>query len=393
LSSISTSTRRATPIALCCSKVFTGGNTLNRHAVVIHGSTIHEIIPIEKLDTNIAKINIPDSLLSPGFIDLQVNGAAGYLFSTSPTEKTLKKICEVHRQFGTTNILPTLISSDTNRIRSGISTVEYFIRSGIGGVLGIHIEGPYINNQKRGMHRKVSAPTFNQESVALLSSLSYGTTLITLAPESIPANSISALVDRQNVVAIGHSEASYEESLAALNQGATGFTHLFNAMKPLHSRDPGCLGAGLYDENSWVSIIADGIHVHPANIRIALAVKPSGKIILVSDAIVTPYCSNKTISYGSHVIYVQDGRCILSDGTIAGSCITLLDAIKYLTNELNVSLAEALRMASTYPAHAIKRSNELGYIAPGYIANLSVLTSDLKVIETWVNGQRYQYPE
>ena len=146
MSSISTSTRRATPIALCCSKVFTGGNTLNRHAVVIHGSTIHEIIPIEKLDANIAKINIPDSLLAPGFIDLQVNGAAGYLFSTSPTVEKLKKICEAHRQFGTTNILPTLISSDANGIRSGIWIVEYLIRSGMCSVLGIHIEGRYINN-------------------------------------------------------------------------------------------------------------------------------------------------------------------------------------------------------------------------------------------------------
>ena len=365
----------------------------DNHAVVVAGRRIQAVVPFDELDSSIGRIDLTGRLLAPGFLDLQVNGGGGQLFSNSPDTDTLRLICRAHRKSGTTALLPTLISGNVKAMQTAIAAVHSAMESQIPGVVGIHLEGPYISVHRRGIHQERHILPIETDALDLMSSLTVGTTLVTLAPECAPLGAIARLVGSNTLVAIGHSDATYEQALAALEEGACGFTHLFNGMAPLQSRHPGCLGAGLNDERSWIGIIADGHHVHPANLRIALSTKPKGKVILVSDATAAAQCEISEFAWNGQTIYVKDGLCVLADGTLAGSTTTLLDAVSYLVKQLDLPLEEALRMASTYPAIAIGRSDEFGYIRRGNAANLVLLDETLDVVETWVDGIRYTFSE
>jgi N-acetylglucosamine-6-phosphate deacetylase len=326
--------------------------------------------------------------LVAGFIDCQVNGGGGALFNDAPTVETIRRIGEAHRRFGTTGFLPTLISDDADVMRAAIEAVDAAIRDGVPGVLGIHLEGPYLAAARRGVHDAAKFRTPDAAEIDLVASLASGVTLLTLAPERIPPTTIRALTQRGVIVSAGHTAASYAETRAALYAGLRGFTHLYNAMSPLTGREPGVVGAALEDSESWCGIVVDGYHVHPASLRVALAAKPRGKLFLVTDAMPPVGSDIDTYTLGGVTIACRDGRCETPEGVLAGSALDMAGAVQNATASLGIALDEALRMASAYPADFLGIANAAGRIAPGLRADFVVLDDALCVRDVFVGGAR-----
>lgn len=334
------------------------------------------------------QVDLGGGWLLPGFIDAQVNGGGGVLFNNSPDVATLRTLARAHRRFGTTGLLPTLISDDVQVMRAAIAAVRQAIIEGVPGVLGIHLEGPYIAPARKGTHDAGKFRVPDAAEIALAASLDNGVTLLTLAPERVPLESIRALVERGVVVAAGHTAASYEEAMAGLDAGIRGFTHLYNAMSPLTGREPGAVGAALEDRHSWVGIIADGVHVHPASLRVALAAKPRGKVMLVTDAMPPVGAGNPSYELYGEVITAVDGVVRNAAGSLAGSALDMATAVRNSVQMLGLPLAEAARMASTYPAQFLNLDDRYGHIAEGHHADLVLLDDALQVRATWIGGQR-----
>ncbi|WP_421575908.1 N-acetylglucosamine-6-phosphate deacetylase [Stenotrophomonas maltophilia] len=334
------------------------------------------------------QVDLGGGWLLPGFIDAQVNGGGGVLFNNSPDVATLRTLAQAHRRFGTTGLLPTLISDDVQVMRAAIAATRQAISEGVPGVLGIHLEGPYIAPARKGTHDANKFRVPDAAEIALAASLDNGVTLLTLAPERVPLESIRALVERGVVVAAGHTAASYEEARAGLEAGIRGFTHLYNAMSPLTGREPGAVGAALEDRDSWVGIIADGVHVHPASLRVALATKPRGKVMLVTDAMPPVGAEDPRYELYGEVITAVDGVVRNAAGSLAGSALDMATAVRNSVQLLGVSLAEAARMASTYPAQFLNLDDRYGHIAEGHHADLVLLDDALQVRSTWIAGQR-----
>ena len=326
--------------------------------------------------------------LLPGFVDLQVNGGGGVLFNDAPTVETLGAIGAAHCRFGTTGFLPTLITDEIETIARGMAAVDAAIEAGVPGVLGIHVEGPFLNEKRRGVHDASLMRPPDDAAVELLTSLRHGRTLVTLAPEIVPARYLDRLVDSGVIVAAGHTDAGYPEVRAALDAGLHGFTHLYNAMSPLASRAPGAVGAALEDPNSWCGLIADGFHVHPAALRIAIASKPQGRCLLVTDAMPCVGTSLESFELQGRTIRVAGGRCVTGDGVLAGSALDMAAAVRYAMSALDVDEADAVRMASGYPADAVGLGKELGRVAAGYRADLVLVDEAYGVVATWVGGRQ-----
>jgi len=324
----------------------------------------------------------------PGFIDCQVNGGGGMLFNDAPYVDTIRRIGAAHSRFGTTGFLPTLISDDRCVMRSAVSAVDAAIAAGVPGVLGIHLEGPYLAPARRGIHDAAKFQIPGADDIELLTSLSRGKVLVTIAPERVPDAIVRKLHASGVLIAAGHTAADYDEMVQALAAGVRGFTHLFNAMSPLHSREPGAVGAALENRDSWCGIIADGQHVHPATLRVALAAKPHGKVFLVTDAMPPVGSDQTTFTLNGETITCNDGRCVNAQGTLAGSALDMASAVRNTVAQLRVDLAEAARMASTYPAAFLDIAATHGQIAKGYVADFVVLNEAIEVRETWIAGNR-----
>jgi len=299
----------------------------------------------------------------------------------------LRAMAAAHRCFGTTAFLPTLITDSDAVMDEAVAAVADAIRERVPGIIGIHLEGPHLNPRYKGVHDAARMRAFDAESMARLTSLSAGCTLLTLAPEVVPAEIISQLKEKGIVVFGGHSAATYEETRRALDAGVSGFTHLFNAMSPLHSREPGMVGAALEDNDSYVCIIADGYHVHPATFGITVAAKQVGRTVLVTDAMPTVGSDIKSFDLFGVTIRAEGGRCVTADGTLAGSDIGLITAVKNACRFAGIDQFEALRMASAYAAKAIGLADQLGYIRPGYRANLIELGASMQVRKSWIDGE------
>jgi N-acetylglucosamine-6-phosphate deacetylase len=332
--------------------------------------------------------DLAGAYLVPGFIDCQVNGGGGVLFNDAPSVDTIRRIGAAHAQFGTTGFLPTLISDDIDVMRAAIGAVDRAIIEGVPGVLGIHLEGPYLAPERRGIHNAAKFHIPGTGDIALASSLSSGRTLITLAPERVDTAAIRALVAGGAIVAAGHTAADYATTRRALDAGMSGFTHLFNAMTPLQSREPGVVGAALEDPSSWCGLIVDGCHIHPAVLRIALAAKPRGKLFLVTDAMPPVGSSGDSFVLNGETITCRDGRCVNANGTLAGSSLDMAAAVRNTVEQGGIALPEALRMASTYPADFLGLAMTHGRIAPGFAADFVVTDDALRVCETWIGGER-----
>lgn len=355
-------------------------------SVLIEGDTIAAVVegPAAKAGE---RVDLGGRRLVPGFIDTQVNGGGGILFNDSPTVETIARIGAAHRRFGTTGFLPTLISDDLDTVARAIAAVDAAIEAGTPGVLGIHIEGPFLSSRRKGVHDSSKFRTLDEAVLPLIGSLKHGRTLITLAPETTTPTLIGQLVAAGAIVAAGHTNASYKTIRAALDAGLSGFTHLFNAMSPLTSREAGVVGAALDDQDSWCGLIVDGRHVDPVVMRIALRAKRHDRFILVTDAMPNVGADDQTFMLQGRVIRVVNGVCIDEDGTLAGSALDMASAVRNAVSMLGLDLVEAVRMASRSPAGFLGLGDSHGEIGPGHRADLALLDDGTRVVETWIGGR------
>ena len=373
--------------ALTNGRIAAKDRMLEHHAVLVEDGWVADIVRDDDPRLGAAmRHDLQGSLLLPGFIDTQVNGGGGVFFNDDPTPDAIRRIGAAHRKFGTTGFLPTLISDDLDKIARGIEAVAAAIRDGVPGVLGIHLEGPFLSPARKGVHDAAKFREIDAEALALLTSLKTGKTLVTLAPEMTTPETIGKLTAAGVIVAAGHTNATYDEILAAYRHGLTGFTHLFNAMSPLTSREPGVVGAALSNRDSYCGIIVDGRHVHPETLKLALRCKPIDRFMLVTDAwsnVGTPLTS---FTLQGATIHVRDGVCIDENGVLAGSAMDMSRAVRNAMALLDVNLLQALAMASTAPANFLGLGHRLGEIANGHRANFVVADDALTVRETWIDG-------
>ncbi|NTX03097.1 MULTISPECIES: N-acetylglucosamine-6-phosphate deacetylase [Myxococcus] len=374
-------------------RVFTGEHILDGHAVVLEAERIVAVVPRHEAPVGVTARTLPsESLLVPGFIDLQVNGAGGVLFNESPTVDAALAIATTMRRTGTTGLLPTFITDAPDlTARACEAASEAMARPG-GGVLGIHLEGPFISPGRAGVHapRYIRQPEASDlESLTALAerlSRAGGRLLMTLAPERVEDTFLRRLSDAGAVLFAGHTAASFERTLESIAAGVRGFTHLFNAMPPVLNRQPGPVMAGFSADEAWCGVIVDGHHVHPANLRQLLKAKPRGKVLLVTDAMPPVGTHETTFTLYGHTILRRDGRLVTEDGTLAGADIDMSAAVRNCIHLLGVPLEEALRMASLYPAQVLGLEGRLGMLAAGHRADLTLLREDLSVQATWVGG-------
>jgi N-acetylglucosamine-6-phosphate deacetylase len=373
--------------ALINGRVMTDRGAGESCAVLIENGRIIGLVRQNDVPAAAASYDLKGGLLLPGFIDTQVNGGGGVLFGDSPSVSTLRTVSAAHAQFGTTGFLPTLISGDFSLIRAAIAAVEAAIEAGVPGVLGIHIEGPFLNPKRRGIHDAANFRTLDSEAFDLLTSVRRGKTLVTLAPEETAPDMIAALAKAGVIVSAGHTDATYQETGAALANGLTGFTHLFNAMSPLRAREPGAVGAALDHAESWCGIIVDGHHVDPATLRIALAAKKTDRLMLVTDAMPSVGAPSKSFMLQGRMISVKDGVCTAPDGTLAGSDLDMASALRNAMRFMRVDLAQAVSMASCNPAAFLGLADEAGAISTGRRANFVLVDDTLQVAQVWIDGR------
>ncbi|HYM29041.1 MAG TPA: N-acetylglucosamine-6-phosphate deacetylase, partial [Steroidobacteraceae bacterium] len=352
--------------------------------VLIEQGRIAALLPPEHPRCRAAPAyDLGGQLLLPGFIDSQVNGGGGVLFNDAPSVESIRAIGAAHRRFGTTGFLPTLISADLDIVARAIAAVRGALEAGVPGVLGIHIEGPFLNVARKGVHDPAKLRELDPSGLGLLSSLRGGRTVVTLAPEITTPQMIEQLVTAGVVVSAGHTNATYAEMQAALDHGLTGYTHLFNAMSQLTGREPGVVGAALDDPRGWCGIIVDGAHTDPAVLRIALKCKPHERFMLVTDAMPGVGTNKGSFELQGRRITVSGYICLDEDGRLAGSNIDMASCVRNAVTLLGVPLTTAVRMASEVPPAFLKLAHEVGRIAPGYRANLVLADDGLNVKETW----------
>ena len=332
-------------------------------------------------------IDLGGDYLLPGFIDTQVNGGGGVLFNDSPTVEGIRTIAEAHRPFGTTGLLPTLISDEMAVIRRSLSAAEQAIREGVPGILGIHIEGPFLNPERRGVHDAAKLRQLTREIVDDLQPLSNGISLLTLAPETIHPALIVELTNKGFIVSGGHSNASQEQVKQALEHGMRGFTHLFNAMSQLTAREPGVVGQALADQDSWCGIIADGHHVSPVSLEIARRCKGSNRLMLVTDAMPPVGSQEQEFVLLGQRVTVRDGICYDSNGTLAGTVLDMASAVRNMVRLTRCSFAEACIMASAAPAAFLGLDDDLGSIRAGHRADLVIMDHGFQPRTTIIGGQ------
>jgi N-acetylglucosamine-6-phosphate deacetylase len=373
--------------ALVNGRILTDEGLVSGKVVLLSGTRIEALTELKDSRCRDAVVvNLEGQLLLPGFIDVQVNGGGGVLFNDDPTLASIRAIGAAHRRFGTTGFMPTLISDDLDTIGQAIAAVQCALDDGVPGVLGIHIEGPFLNRARRGVHDPKHLRLLETSLVSLLCGLRSGRTLLTLAPEMTTTDLIAALTKAGVLVSAGHSNATYAETIAAIAHGVRGFTHLFNAMARLEPRQPGIAGAALYDSGTWCGIIVDGHHVDPVMLKLALRCKRPDRFMLITDAMPPVGSALSSFVLQGKTITVVDGVCIDANGTLAGTALDMATAVRNAVSLLGLDIAQAARMASEYPAEFLGLGHELGRIAPGYRANLVQLGDDLKVQRTWIEG-------
>ncbi|MCG6116784.1 MAG: N-acetylglucosamine-6-phosphate deacetylase [Aquimonas sp.] len=334
------------------------------------------------------RLALPGALLAPGFVDLQVNGGGGLLFNDAPAPETLATITRAHRRRGTTSILATLISDSPQKTRAAQAAVAAALAMRMPGLLGLHLEGPHLNPERCGVHQPEHFRALDQTEVDALLAARSGPLLLTLAPERVLPAQIQRLTAAGVRVFAGHTAASFEQVQAALAAGLVGFTHLFNAMPPIAGRAPGPVAAALLDASSYVSLIADGLHLHPANLQLALHCKPRGRCLLVSDAMPSVGAAGPSeFELQGRTVQLREGRLQTAEGTLAGAHLDLAGAVRYLVQSVGVALDEALRMASTWPAEAMGVGRERGSLRIGSCADLVWLDDALEPRGTWIAGE------
>ena len=373
--------------ALIGSQLFSGKEFFDNRALLIDGENIIDIINEHDIPKNFEIQKLNGGILSPGFIDLQVNGGGGKLFNNSPDKESLNTIIEAHQHFGTTSIMPTVISDSLNVLKRCTTTISEEIENNK-SLLGVHIEGPFFNVKYRGVHQKQYINTINSDYLNLFESLKDFPVMLTLAPECISTKQLKHLKSLGFKILAGHTDASYDQLEEAIKYGLDGFTHLFNAMGQISAREPGVVGSALTFDNATASVIVDLHHVHPSLIQMAYKQKPQGKLFFVSDSMATIHHGEPSFELYDEVVSESNGRIINSEGKLAGSSITQIDAIKNAYQSCNIPLNETLAMASRYPAEYLGVANYLGSLKPDYRADLTHFDLDFQVHNVWVAGKQ-----
>ena len=372
--------------ALIGARILTQSGWRTDHALLIDRPTIVDVVSDSRVPTGFDPVRLGGGMLVPGFIDTQVNGGGAVLFNESPTIDGIRAIAEAHREFGTTAMLPTLISDDFDVIERGIAAVRGAIAIGIPGILGIHIEGPFLNVEKKGIHDASKIRKMDERAVNLLSSLGLGKTLVTLAPETVAPDLIAELTARGVIVSAGHTLATSEDMDRAISEGLQAITHLFNAMPPLASRTPGAAGAGLAS-SLICGVIADGHHVHPTAMRAAFRAKGPDELMLVTDAMPTVGTDIDTFLLGETEIFRDRGALRSRDGTLAGSDLDMARAVRNAVSSMRFEFADACKMASATPAALLGLAGTYGCLAPHARADIVHLSEDIEVVRTWIGGE------
>ena len=372
--------------AVLADRVFDGHNWRAETAVLVRDGRIVGLGSWGEIPPDWPQTRLPaGAFLAPGFIDLQVNGGGGVLLNDQPTADGMRAIARAHRRFGTTACLPTLITDTREQVWTAIAAARSI--SGRDGVLGLHLEGPFISPQRPGVHRSdLIAKPGAGDLEELCELAGAGRSLVTLAPECLLAGFVRTLASSGVRISIGHSEAPASVVMQAVADGATGVTHLFNAMPPLSARAPGIIGAALAERRLTAGLIVDGIHVDPVSVRAAFAAKGSDRIALVTDAMPTVGTSLERFELDGRTIKLADGRLTTEDGTLAGAHLDMASAVRNAVRLAQLPLEDALRAASLTPARFLGLGNERGALVPGARADLVALTQELKVVATWLDG-------
>ncbi|MDE1915295.1 MAG: N-acetylglucosamine-6-phosphate deacetylase [Sphingomonadales bacterium] len=376
------------PTALLGADIVLPHALVQDQALLIAGGRIVGLAAPDDVPEGYQRVELGGGTLLPGFIDTQVNGGGDVLFNDQTSVAGLHAIAAAHRQFGTTGLLPTLISDHPSVVDAALAAGEAAMEQGVPGVLGLHIEGPHLNPAKKGIHDASRFSMIDAQVIARLSAPTHGRRVVTLAPELAPKGAIWALKQAGVLVCAGHSMADYDQTRAALAEGLAGFTHLFNAMTQFSSREPGMVGAALEDRATHVGLIADGLHVHPAAMRVALAARGTDGVMLVTDAM--PPVGGKGLDFtlmGTRIT-VTAGECRGPDGTLAGSGLSMMAAFNNAITLLGQDMVTASRMASGNPARFLRLDHETGSIMPGLRADLVHLDETRRVTATWIAGQR-----
>ncbi len=374
--------------ALTHCRIYTGFDILDQHAVVIDKDKIINICPQNELDNNIITYDLNGAYLTPGFIDLQLNGCGGVQFNddlNAISEETLHTMQKTNQRFGCSSFLPTLITSSDEFMKHAVDVMRSYLKSNPNQALGLHFEGPYISKEKKGTHNPSFIRKPDQMMIDYLCDNADVITMLTLAPEIVEPHFIQQLSDAGIIVSAGHSNATYQQTREGYAAGITFNTHLFNAMPYIMGRESGVVGAVYDSPDVYCGIIADGLHVNWSNIRMSKQLKRD-KLVLVTDATAPVGTNINDFIFAGKTIYYRDGLCVDENGTLSGSSLTMIDAIANCVKHVGIALDEAIRMATLYPARAIGKEKLLGSLTCGKIANMCVFDQQFNVTHTIVNG-------
>lgn len=377
--------------ALTGARIFDGDDWHDDAALLVHGDVVEGIHPVGAIPSGVARIDTGGGMLAPGFVDLQVNGGGGVMLNDHPDVASLATICRAHVPFGTTALLPTLITDTPEITAAAMAAGAEAARQKLPGFLGLHLEGPHLSVARKGAHDPaLIRPMTDADQAALIAACkNLPVLLTTIAPESVEPARVAALAKAGIVVSLGHSDTGYATAKAFAEAGASVVTHLFNAMSQIGNREPGLAGAAIDIGGLSAGIIADGIHVDPATMLIALRAKQGpGRIVLVTDAMATIGTDMTSFTLNGRIIYRKDGSLRLADGTLAGADLDMISAVRYVHRIVGLDLSEALRMASLYPAQAVGQAHRLGRFANGTAADIVALSDDLDVQGVWIGGDR-----
>jgi len=367
-------------------RLFDGERFLDDHALVVEDGVIRALVDLEERPRGVDEVDCGGGVLAPGLIDWQINGGGGVLFNADPTVEGIAKIAAAHRRAGVTGFLPTVVTDAPEVLTAALAAArEAATRAP--GALGIHVEGPFIDPRRPGVHPKQWIRPMRETDAATLIAARAGVMVVTLAPASVPLPLVAALSEAGILVSLGHSDATAEEAKATFDAGARAATHLYNAMSQLSSRAPGVVGAVLSDPRVVCGLIADGEHAHPAAYRAAIAAKGASGIALISDAMPPAAGGQDVFELQGRKMIRVGSKLVDENGTLAGAAIALPDAVRYVATTLGLPLASALSMATLTPARLLGVDDRIGRLAPGLEANLVHFTDALEVAGVWINGR------
>lgn len=374
--------------ALVNGRLFTGHEILDDHAVIIKDGLIERVCPQAELPAECEQRDVGGAIVAPGFIDVQLNGCGGVQFNDTLEAISLETLAimqKANEKSGCTSFLPTLITSSDELMVRAVEVMRSWLEHHSHQALGLHLEGPWLNVAKKGTHHAELIRKPDPALVKFLCDNADVITKITLAPEMAGPEVIRQLHEAGIIVSAGHSHATYDEARSGFAAGISFATHLYNAMPTITGREPGLTGALFDTPDVYCGIIVDGLHVHYANVRNAKRIK-GDKLVLVTDATAPAGAAIDRFIFAGKTIYYRDGLCVDENGTLSGSALTMIEAVKNCVEHVGLPLDETLRMATLYPARAMGVEKQLGSIEAGKVANLTVFTRDYHIIKTIVNG-------